>query len=337
MEESMNEKYLAYEVKEIKTGEFKGSIVEKDVASLPYKGTLIRVYYSSLNYKDALSAAGNKGITKQYPFTPGVDAAGIIIKSDNPKFQKGDRVFITGYDLGMNTPGGLGEYISVPPEWIFHLPDNISFKDVMMYGTAGLTAGLSTLRLIEEGVTTDKGSIVVSGASGGVGSISVALLNFLGFSVSAVTGKEDFKEILFSMGTKEVLPRDTLNDPKNKPLLSAKWAGGIDTVGGNILSTMLKSIKQYGCVASCGNASSYELNTTVFPFILRGITLAGIDSAECPYERRKVVWDRFFNNWNIINLIKHINKEISLEEVPTYLTLMLKGENRGHIVVKHRS
>lgn len=333
----MTEKFLAYEVNETSPGVFKGSIVEKDVASLAYKGVLIRVYYSSLNYKDALSASGNRGVTKQYPFTPGVDAAGIVVKSDDSAFQKGDRVFVTGFDLGMNTPGGLGEYISVPPEWIFHLPENISFKDVMMYGTAGLTAGLSVSRLIEEGVSPEKGNIVVSGASGGVGSIAVALLSYLKYSVSAVTGKEDFKEKLLAVGAKEILPRDALNDTTKKPLLSAKWAGGIDTVGGNILSTMLKSIKRYGCVASCGNAASYELNTTVFPFILRGITLAGIDSAECPYEKRKVVWDRLFNNWNIINSIKHINKEIPLEEVATYLTLMLKGENRGHIVVKHRS
>jgi len=331
----MDEKYLAYEVREVKPGEFKGAIVEKDLSLLPDKGTLIRVYYSSLNYKDALSASGNKGVTKAYPFTPGVDAAGIIIRSDNPRFKDGDRVFVTGFDLGMNTNGGFGEYISVPSEWVFPLPEHIGFNEVMMYGTAGLTAGLSTLKLIEENVTNDKGNIVVSGASGGVGSTAVALLSFLGFSVTAVTGKEDFKKSLLEIGAKEILSRDALNDTSKKPLLSAKWAGGIDTVGGNTLSTMLKSIGRYGCIASCGNAGGFEVNTTVFPFILRGVVLAGIDSAECPYERRKIVWDKFFNEWNIINKLKHINKEIPLKDIDTYLSLMLKGENRGHIVVKH--
>jgi putative YhdH/YhfP family quinone oxidoreductase len=331
----MREKYLTYEVSEVRPGEFEGKIVEKNIGSLPYKGTFIRVYYSSLNYKDALSASGNKGVTRQYPFTPGVDAAGVIIKSDSPNFKKGDRVFVTGFDLGMNTHGGLGEYISVPAEWVFPLPDHISFAEVMMYGTAGLTAGLSTLKLIEENITSKKGNIVVSGASGGVGSLAVALLSFLGFPVTAVTGKEDFKKALQEIGAKEILPRSALNDTTKKPLLSAKWDGGIDTVGGTTLSTMLKMINRYGCIASCGNAGGYELNTTVFPFILRGITLAGIDSAECPDDRRKIVWDKLFNEWNILTIIKGINKEIPLDEVDTHLKLMLKGQNRGHIIVRH--
>jgi putative YhdH/YhfP family quinone oxidoreductase len=331
----MAEKFFAYEVREVNPGEYKGSVVKKELASLPFKGVLIRVYYSSLNYKDALSASGNKGVTKQYPFTPGVDAAGIVEKSDDAAFQKGARVFVTGFDLGMNTPGGLGEFISVPSSWVFHLPDNISFKEVMMYGTAGLTAGLSTLRLIEEGVSPEKGNIVVSGASGGVGSIAVALLSFLKYTVSAVTGKEDFKEKLLTVGAKEILPRESLNDTTKKPLLAARWSGGIDTVGGNTLSTILKSIKQYGCVTSCGNAASYELNTTVFPFILRGITLAGIDSAECPYDRRKFIWNKLFNEWNVLNKLELINNEVTLEDAETYLKLILQGKNMGHIVVKH--
>lgn len=332
----MIEKYRAYEVSETKPGEFNGSVIEKDISTLPENDVLIRVLYSSLNYKDALSASGNKGVTKQYPFTPGVDAAGIVKKSTNPAFKEGDKVFVTGYDLGMNTPGGLGEYISVPSTWVFPLPENMTCKTVMMHGTAGLTAGLSVLRLIEEGVTNDMGKIVVSGASGGVGSITVAILNHLKYSVTAVSGKEDFKEKLLAIGAQEVLPRNTLSENNKKPLLSAKWAGGVDTVGGNILSTMLKSIKQYGCVAACGNAASFELNTTVFPFILRGITLAGIDSAECPYNRRKIIWNKLFNEWNVVDRLKLINKEIPLEEVDRYLKLMLEGKNSGHIIVKHR-
>ena len=175
------------------------------------------------------------------------------------------------------------------------------------------------------------------GASGGVGSIAVALLSYLKYSVSAVTGKEDFKEKLLAVGAKEILPREALNDTTKKPLLSANWAGGIDTVGGNVLSTMLKSIKQYGCVSSCGNAASYELITTVFPFILRGITLSGIDSAECPYDRRKFIWKKLFNEWNILNTLKVINNEIPLKDVEYYLQLILQGKNRGHIIVKHRN
>lgn len=335
MEESKT--YKAYEVRELDDKTYKGNIVEKKLRELPFRGVLIRVYYTSLNYKDALSSIGNKGVTKQYPFTPGVDAAGVVAKSEDPNFKEGDRVFVTGFDLGMNTPGGLGEFVSTPSDWVFKLPDNISFRDVMMYGTAGLTAGLSIKRIIDEGVNpSDDKDVVVSGASGGVGSISVCLLSKIGFNVTAVTNKPDFKDILLKVGAKNVIPRSEVDDKKNKPLLSSKWDAAIDTVGGNILSTILKSIKRYGCVSACGNAASYELNTTVFPFILRGITLCGIDSAECPREIRQKVWDRLFNEWNALDTLNLINKEITLEEVDTYLKAMLSGKNKGHIIVKHR-
>jgi putative YhdH/YhfP family quinone oxidoreductase len=331
----LKKKYRAYEISEISKNIYQGRVVLKNIDALPKNDTLIKVYYSSLNFKDALSATGNKGVTKKYPHTPGIDAAGIVVKSNNDKFKEGTSVIVTGYDLGMNTPGGLGEYVSVPDEWIVKLPDRMSLEESMIYGTAGLTATLSVMRLIEEKVDPSGGEVVVTGSSGGLGSACIAILKKAGFIVTAVTGKDNFKESLMALGADSVISRDEVDDKSGKLLLPARWIAAIDTAGGNILSSITRSTKKYGCVVSCGNVASYELNTNVFPFILRGITLAGIDSAECSHHTRSIAWGKLASEWNVISLLKSVNRFITLDEAGHYLELMMRGKSCGHIVVKH--
>lgn len=325
-------KFRAMIVKE-ENGKYIRSIEEKDIKELPKNDVIINVKYSSLNYKDALSAIGNKGVTKNYPHTPGIDAAGVVYKSKSDKFKEGDEVIVTGYDLGMNTPGGFGEYISVPASWIVKKPDNLTLKDTMVFGTAGFTAALSILKLEKYGLTPESGEILVTGATGGVGSMAVAMLASSGYRVVAATGKKDKESFLKSLGATQVIDRNEIDDESGKPMLKARWAGVVDTVGGNILASAIKSLK-YGCSATtCGLTKSHELNLTVFPFILRGVNLLGIDSAEQPIEIKENVWKNISQRWNK-EFIKKIYQEVSLSELSEKIDLILKGQIAGRIVVK---
>ncbi|OGU48301.1 MAG: quinone oxidoreductase, partial [Ignavibacteria bacterium GWB2_36_8] len=261
-----------------KNGKFTREISTKSLNDLPAGDVLIKVKYSSLNYKDALSATGNKGVTRKYPHTPGIDAAGMVEKSPGNLFKEGDEVVVTGYDLGMNTFGGFAEYIRVPVEWIVKLPKGLSLKESMMLGTAGFTAGLSVCKLEQAGLDKN-GNIVVTGASGGVGSLAVTLLSKLGYNITASTRKKEKEDYLKNLGAKLIINSNELDDKTGKPLLNRRWKGAVDTVGGNILSTVFRSL-DFGCsVASCGNVLSPEFNITVYPFILRGVNLLGINSA----------------------------------------------------------
>jgi len=299
---------------------------------LPAGDLLIKVAHSSLNYKDALSASCNKGVTRKYPHTPGIDAAGIVAKSENAAFKVNDKVIVTSYDLGMNTDGGFGEYIRVPSEWAIKLPEDLSMKEAMIYGTAGLTAGMSVLRLTEL-VNPEDGAIAVSGATGGVGSLSVAILNKLGYAVTAITGKESEKEFLLHLGAKEIILRNEFEQQDKRPLLMSKFAGAIDTVGGTILENIIKSTKAMGVVTCCGNAASPQLNLTVFPFILRGVSLIGIDSQNYPITLREKVWNKLAKEWKPAQLLNTYN-EITLEELPEKTDLMLQGKLKGRTIVK---
>ncbi|MBT8370416.1 MAG: YhdH/YhfP family quinone oxidoreductase, partial [Deltaproteobacteria bacterium] len=261
------------------------SIQDKSIDDLPAGDVLIRVKYSSLNYKDALSATGNRGVTQNYPHTPGVDAAGTVSESLQDTFNVGDKVLVTGYDLGMNTSGGFGQYVRVPAQWVVRLPKNLTLKESMFYGTAGFTAGLSVYEIVR-GVDKEKGDILVTGASGGVGSISVAILAKLGYSVIAVSGKPEGREFLTGLGAKEVIDREAATDGSSRPMLKARWAGVIDTVGGDILATAIKSVHPWGIVTCCGNVASPDLPINVFPFILRGARLIGINSQTCAMDHR---------------------------------------------------
>ena len=329
----MSKKFQAFRVTEVAEKQFATSIESLSTDDLPAGDVLIKVHYSSLNYKDALSASGNKGVTRKFPHTPGIDAAGEVVESANTSFKKGDNVLVTGFDLGMNTAGGMAEYIRVPAEWVVALPNGLGLRESMVYGTAGLTAGLSVYQLINQGINPDMGKIVVTGASGGVGSIAVAILGKLGFEVVAVTGKESAHALLKSLGATECIGRDALNDESKRPILKPLYAGGIDTVGGNMLATILKSLQYNGVATCCGLVNSPALNTSVFPFILKGVRLIGIDSVECDINLRKVIWDNFASDWKV-DYPEDLVEEVNLSGLSDKIASILKGGIKGRVVVK---
>ncbi len=308
------------------------SIKSLNTSNLPEGDLLVRVDYSSLNYKDALSSHGNRGITRNYPHTPGIDSSGEIVESASPEFKVGDKVVVCGYDLGMNTPGGFGQYIRVPANWAMHLPKGLSPEESMMLGTAGFTAALALYKMELNGQEPADGPVLVTGATGGLGSIAIGILSKIGYEVIASTGKADAIDYLISIGASRVIARDETDDQSGKHLLRPRWSGAIDTVGGNILTTVLKGCSRHGNVACCGNANSFQLNTTVFPFILNGINLLGIDSATCPMLLRKQLWDKLAKEWRPGNLHR-ISTLISLYELPEKIELILQGKIKGRFVV----
>ncbi|HEB4955220.1 TPA: YhdH/YhfP family quinone oxidoreductase [Bacillus cereus] len=325
--------FRAIVVNEKENHQFVRKVVEREVSSLPEGDVFIQVHYSSLNYKDALSATGNKGVTRTYPHTPGIDAAGEVVSSEDNSFKAGDQVIVTGYDLGMNTSGGFGEYIRVPSSWVVPLPEGMSLKESMMYGTAGFTAALSVYKLIGAGIKPNMGDVLVTGATGGVGSVAVSILSKLGFNVVGATGKMEEEDMLLRLGAKKVIHRAELNDESGRPMLKGIYAGVIDTVGGRMLETALKTVKYGGCVTTCGNVAGQELQTTVYPFILRGISLLGVDSVQCPVDVRRDVWTLLAKEWGNKELLSY-TEECTLEELEKKFTLILQGKLKGRTVVK---
>ena len=324
-------KYSAYYVEE-NDGEFSSSISELDLQKPEDGFVQIEVSHSSLNYKDALSASGNKGVTKNYPFVPGIDAAGTIADANSSQFTDGDEVIVTGYDMGMNTPGGFGEYINVPAEWVVKKPANLSSLEAMSIGTAGITAAASVLKIYDSSKASEL-PVLVSGATGGVGSVGVMLMSKLGKEVTALTGKSSSTDFLKSIGAENIIMRDEYLEAPAKALERPLFASAIDTVGGNVLSKMLPQISPHGVVACCGNVAGIEVNTTVFPFILRGITLAGIDSAESPIEFKTRIWNKFADEWklDLSSMIKVVSKESLQQEID----LILEGGQQGRVVLQH--
>tara|TARA_B100001057_G_scaffold345258_1_gene346335 strand:- start:8801 stop:9787 length:987 start_codon:yes stop_codon:yes gene_type:complete len=309
---------------------FINSIEKKDISNLPDNDTLIKVKYSSLNYKDALSASGNKGVTRNFPHTPGIDAAGIVETTSGNKFKPGDEVIVTGYDMGMNTYGGFGEYIKVPQEWIVKKPENLSLSESMAFGTAGLTAGLCLRKLLVHGLKPDDGDVFVSGVTGGVGIISLMLFKKLGFNVTAITGKLDQEDFLKNLGANQVIDRNTLDLDLISPLQKPIYSGGIDAVGGKILSNLICSTSQRAAIACCGMVGGLSLDTSIFPFILRGLTLFGIDSAESLIDVKDEIWNNFSSSWKLKNIDENI-KDISLDELPVEIDKILKGNQIGRV------
>ena len=311
---------------------FINSIEKKDITDLPDNDTLIKVKYSSLNYKDALSASGNKGVTRKYPHTPGIDAAGIIEETSGNKFKSGDEVIVTGYDMGMNTFGGFGEYIKVPQEWIVKKPDNLSLSESMAFGTAGLTAGLCLRKLLAHGLKPEDGDVFVSGVTGGVGIIALMLFKKLGFNVTAITGKLDQEEFLKNLGANQVIDRNSLDLDLISPLQKPIYSGGIDAVGGKILANLICSTSQRAAIACCGMVGGLSLDTSIFPFILRGLSLFGIDSAESLIDVKKEIWSNFSSSWKLEKIDENI-KDISLDELPNEIEKILKGNQIGRVRV----
>lgn len=326
-----DQSFKAMVVTEVAEKQFTKEIKDKTIDELPDGEVLINVKYSSLNYKDALSATGNKGVTRNYPHTPGIDAAGVVQESSVADFKPGEEVIVTSYDLGMNTSGGFGEYIRVPAGWVVKLPKNLTLKESMVYGTAGFTAGLSVNGMTHT-VKPDAGEILVTGASGGVGSLSVAILAKIGYTVVAVTGKAGEKDFLMGLGAKEIMSREDAADTSGRPMLKARWAGVIDTVGGEILATAIKSTDLGGVITCCGNVASPDLPITVFPFILRGVYLIGIDSQNCPMNKRAMIWEKLANDWKLDNL-DAISETVSLNGLDEKIDSILKGGVKGRTVV----
>jgi putative YhdH/YhfP family quinone oxidoreductase len=322
-------------VEEIGDKRYSRSITEKSIDQLPDGEVLVKVSWSSLNYKDALSASGNRGVTRKYPHTPGIDASGVVEESRSDAFQKGDAVIVTSYDLGMNTCGGFGQYIRVPAAWVVPLPAGLDLREAMIFGTAGFTAGMSVMSL-SHSVSPDRGDILVTGATGGVGSLSIALLTKLGYTVSAVSGKPDAERFLKGLGAKKILSRAEVLAGHEKPILKGVWAGVIDTVGGEILASAIKSTDMRGVVTCCGNVASADLPLTVFPFILRGVCLVGIDSQNCPMEKRRKVWQHLASDWKPAHL-NDLCHEVSLDQLDEQIDLILHGGQMGRVIVRMNS
>lgn len=313
-------------------GQFQRGIVTRNLDDLPAGEVLIRVRYSSLNYKDALSASGNRGVTRRYPHTPGIDAAGEVLESVSPDFSPGDAVIVSCYDLGMNTSGGFAQCIRVPAKWVMPLPAGLTLRESMIYGTAGFTAAQSVDRLQRHPVLPEQGKVLVTGATGGVGSMAVAMLALSGFTVAAVTGKPEQEPFLRDLGAQEIVLREKSIDRSTRMLLKEKWAGVIDTVGGEILATAVKSTRYGGAVTCCGNVASPDLPLNVYPFILRGISLIGIDSAECPMAVRVPIWHKIATCWRLPNL-ERVATEISLKELDQHIEYILQGKQKGRVIL----
>ena len=311
------------------------SIELKDLTldDLPQEEVTIKVMYSSVNYKDGLASIPDGNIVRSYPFIPGIDCSGIVIKSRNDRFKEGDEVIVTSYGLGVSHFGGFSEYVSVPASWVVALPKGLTFKEAMIYGTAGFTAALSIMKLEHHGLTPDQGAVVVSGASGGVGSVAVAMLAKKGYHVVASTGKTDQSEYLKQIGATEVISRDDLSPEKFSSLGKGRFAAAVDPVGGNTLAYILSTLKYGGAVASSGLTGGTKLNTTVFPFILRGVSLLGIDSVECPMSIRQPLWEKMATELKPDALNDFIGHEITLEGLPEVLAQILKGQTKGRVIV----
>jgi len=304
----------------------------RSIAELPPGEVLVKVHYSSLNWKDALAATGQPGVISKYPQTPGIDAAGEVVECTDGTYRPGGPVIVTSYDLGMDTSGGFGQYIRVPSSWVVPLPPGLSLRESMVLGTAGLTAGLMIGKLVGNGVKPPDGEILVTGATGGVGSIAVAVLAKAGYQVIAATGKASERDFLLSLGAAGVIGRDEVLVGADPPLMKERWAGVVDVVGGDTLAAAIKSTRYGGSVTCCGLVGSIHLAVSVLPFILRGVSLCGIDSVRCPMEPRRAAWEKLASEWKPDSL-DSIGRECTLQDLEKEIRTILKGGVRGRVVV----
>ncbi|MCC7085662.1 MAG: YhdH/YhfP family quinone oxidoreductase [Pirellulales bacterium] len=314
------------------SGQITRSLEKRLVSELPAGDLLVRVHFSSLNYKDALSATGHPGVVRRFPHVPGIDAAGIVVQSASPRFLTGDEVIVTGFELGADRWGGFAEMVRIPAEWAVVLPSGMTLRESMIYGTAGFTAAICLESIERQGVSPDSGPILVTGASGGVGSLAVGLLAKRGYRVSAVSGKPQSAELLMRLGASEILPRKAIVDRSDKPLLNARWAAVADTVGGETLATVIRSTQPRGCVAACGLVGGTDLPLTVYPFILRGVTLAGIDSVSYPAQRRAAIWSNLAASK--LTDIESLATEVMLAQLEPKIHDILAGKILGRTVVR---
>ncbi|MFL2682127.1 MAG: MDR family oxidoreductase [Alphaproteobacteria bacterium] len=308
-----------------------GEIQEIDISQLPEGDVLVKVDYSTINYKDSLAITSSSPIIKSFPMVPGIDFAGTVEESTNSNFNEGDNVILNGFGVGEKYWGGLAQKARVNGDWLVHMPKEFTPKQAMAIGTAGYTSMLCVMALENNGITPDKGEILVTGATGGVGSVAISLLSKLGYNICASSGREEHSEYLKSLGASNIINRNELSE-KGRPLNKERWAGAIDSVGSHTLANICASLKYGGTVAACGLAQGYDLPSTVMPFILRGITLAGVDSVYCPLKDRITAWDRLASDLNIDQLNDMIST-IPLSEVVDTTHNMLAGKTHGRIIV----
>ena len=309
------------------------SVIERSTDDLPEGELLVKVACSSLNYKDAMSAKGLPGVTRNYPHTPGIDAAGVIVESTDSGFAEGDEVIVIGYDLGMNTAGGYGQYIRVPANWAVKMPAGLDAREAMIIGTAGFTAALCVDKIEQMGAQPSDGPVVVTGATGGVGSVAVALLAKLGYDVVASSGKAEKDDYLKSLGAGSVISRADLSEENKRPMAAETWAHGIDTVGGEILSNVIKGLKYSGSVAICGLVASPAFSTTVLPFILRNVNVLGVDSVELPLAKKQEIWHRLSTDLKPDALDK-MTTEVTLDGLSEVIDSIIQGGVSGRTLVK---
>ena len=324
-------KYKAYLIEQT-DDQFNGSVKELDKPIIEAGHLIISVHYSSLNYKDALASYGVKGVAKAYPFVPGIDVVGTVLESADERFSEGDIVVATGYKIGMAVHGGFGEIVHLPADWVLHLPENMEMFDAMSIGTAGITAAACVKKIIDSGISKDL-PVLVSGATGGVGSVAVNILSKLGYEVHAITGKTDEDKTLLDMGATQIIQRSDYMAEPVRALDKAIYAGAVDTVGGDMLAKMISMITNEGAISCCGNVGGMKFTSSVFPFILRGVSLIGIDSAESPIELKKELWRLLSSEWQLE--LKSQTKEISLDTIGEEVNKILQGQQVGRIVIKH--
>jgi acrylyl-CoA reductase (NADPH) len=328
--------FPAFVVRKDADGRVTARVERLTTDELPPGDLLIRVANSSLNYKDALASQGHPGVVRTFPHVPGIDCAGTVEESSSPDYRSGDEVLVTGYELGSGHWGGYAGLVRVPAEWTVPLPTGLTRRDTMIYGTAGFTAAQCVAAIIARGIEPGRGPVVVTGSTGGVGSIAVAILAKLGYEVEAVTGKQAQHDWLRKLGAHAILDRTDVSDDSDRPLLRSRWAAAVDTVGGKPLATILRSTQHRGCVAACGLVAGTDLPLTIYPFILRGVTLAGIDSANCPRPERLEIWRKLAGPWHIDQL-DSLADEITLDELPDRTQKILAGQIVGRTVVTPRS
>jgi len=305
---------------------------ELSVDDLPEREMLVRVHYSTLNYKDALAVTGKGRVIRKFPIVPGIDLAGEVVDPGGSSFNAGDQVISTGWGMGEEYWGGLGQYARLDPSWPLLLPEDLDMRSAMVMGTGGFTAALCVRSIMDHGTSPEDGPVLVTGAGGGVGGVSVMLLAKLGYEVHAVSGRASLNDYLKQIGAAHILHRDQLAR-ESKPLEKETWAAVVDTVGGDTLATVIAQTQAEGIVAACGNASGIQLNTTVFPFILRGVTLRGINSVSVPLEARKQAWELIANTIPAEYYALLTDREITLNEVKDTCEELLAGKIRGRVVV----
>lgn len=325
--------FKAYVINQDESRKAVGSMSSLTLDQLDPGEVLVKVHYSSINYKDALAATGAGKIIRRFPCAGGIDLSGVVVESADPRFVAGDKVIATSFDIGVAHHGGYAEYARVPSAWVVALPDRLDLLEAMALGTAGFTAALAVVRMEDNGLAPANGPVVVTGATGGVGGLAIDMMASLGYHVVALTGKAAESDYLAGLGAAEILLRSDVDFDKTRPLEAARWAGAVDNVGGQILHWVLATMKQAGTVASIGNAASFNISTTVFPFILRGVSLLGIDSGYMGFPTRQRVWDRLATDLKPRHLAE-VTRVIDFDALPQAFGPFIEGSVKGRTVVR---